>query len=72
MVLGFSVIPKVTFSPSFFLSFVCIAGTILNYVTPVCASPFLDQGQPDDATDVESTEILKLGEGMKFEVVLGW
>lgn len=72
MVLGFPVILRVTFSPSFFFIFRLHCWHHFEFLTPVCALPFLDQGQPDDATDVESTEILKFGEGMKFEVVLSW
>ena len=35
----------------------------------VCASPCFDQSQPDDATDVEITEVFEFGEGMKVGVV---
>lgn len=34
-----------------------------------CASPWFDQSQPDDATDVEITEVFEFGEGMKVGVV---
>ena len=33
-----------------------------------CASPWLDQGQPDDATDVQHTELSESGRGMKFRL----
>ena len=48
-----------------FLSFVCFFGANLYYVTCVCASPWFDQSQPDDAPDVGITELFEFGEGMK-------
>ena len=35
----------------------------------VCASPWFDQSQPDDAMDVESMELFEFGEGVKVGVV---
>ena len=47
----------------------CIFGTILNYVVCACAYLSWLRQQPDDATDVESTEVFEFSEGMKFGVV---
>ena len=41
----------------------------MNNVLCECASPWFDQGQPDDATDVKSTDLFDLGEDVKFGVV---
>ena len=44
---------------SIFLSFVCFFRRHFE----LC--PWFDQSEPDDATDVEGTELFEFGEGMK-------
>lgn len=70
MVLSFAVVLRGELFSKFFSSHVCIFGTILNNVLCGCASPWFDQGQPDDATDVKSTDLFDFGEDVKFAVVL--
>ena len=47
----------------------CIFGAILNYVHAHIPLDYVNNQQPDDETDVESTEVFEFSEGMKFGVV---
>ena len=58
-----------SFSASFFLRTSAFFCTILNNVECECTSPWFDQGQPNDATDVKSRDLFDLGEDVKFGVV---
>lgn len=69
MVLSYAVVLRGELFSKFFSSHVCIFCTILNNVLCECASPWFDQGQPDDATDVQSTDLFDFGEDVKFGVV---